>query len=220
MRSLLLATCMLLTPSASATSLGSLCLQPHDVPKGFVRSTSRALTNSVIAREARMSLGLLAHLGRITGYETRFRRNRAYGLYLIQDDVSAFTSIQGAAEYDALRIRAESAARWGSARFRAISGVRVGDHASAWSASPVLSGLRYTDLTIFFRRGRFEASVSAVGYAGTFSAAQVVTLARTIDARLGVRRLSCGAGQMRSEPEPLPAKRPLHTRSPWVPAWS
>lgn len=166
-----------LTPAVSALSI-------DDVPRGFMQTVSRFHPNREVARDYGLTVADLQTRGRVTSFETAFRRQQAAGLLSIDDVVAGWLTTSGA-HWDYLRVLDQithpTTRQIGR---RNLSASTLGDERTAFAFRNANQPANITDYAIVFRRGRYRAFLQLTGLAGTVNDGQVLSLARRIDKRL------------------------------------
>lgn len=185
LRTCVIASYLALELTTQAISPKSLCLQQPDVPKGFIQIGSHWVTNTDLAKLTHLPSSVFAdRFGRISGYETEYRRYPAAGLFHIRDTISQFKSVRGARAFDDANARGARVDTRLGARYESIPAPHVGDHATAFTAKIVYRGYKYREFLIYFEKRTYSVALQVEGGAGTFRLEDVNVLAKKIDSRL------------------------------------
>jgi hypothetical protein len=193
------ATCVVLGVAASdaARAAGGetanpklMVLRLSDLPTGFARVSGHYASNARAVKESSGSTTLaeLQRWGRITGYETEYRRQALVGLVDVRSAASTYQDEQGAAAslHDSYRV-AEASRK---PKFQRLSlGGRIGDEGRLYSTTVKQSGFTVILYAITWRYKSVKAQVIAGGVIGTVAPESAVLLARRqqkrIEAALG-----------------------------------
>lgn len=175
---------LLLAQSSGVQNWLPSCLRVQNVPRGFVETESRSLTNEAFAQLSGFPENKLIRTGRIGGAVTTFRRGKVKGFYYIRDDLSVFHSSEGAHEFYLMRGSSLAGTVWSGWHFGQLRHIGVGNEASEWTARYSQPAAAYEDITVYFRRGRIVVGLDLEGRAGSFTRSTATDLARIIDDRV------------------------------------
>jgi hypothetical protein len=168
---------VLVSPAAFVLTLG-------DVGGTFVQSASAEHSNSQVAATYHLSAAELRRRGRITSYETEFKRQQATGILGIDDVVAAWQTPAGA-RWDFHRVVAQilsSKPRPQGVQSLSVPGLGDQRRAIAFHAPRQPSDL--IDYAFVFVRGRYRAYIQIVAKAGTTGDAEVARFAYIVDRRI------------------------------------
>jgi hypothetical protein len=198
MRVLLTATCLLLATAGCSFDggeddeestfevgqLGSLVLQPKDVPRVFVRFDEGRQRTADQPRD-RSDPG---RFGRERGWKARYRRPgspRTKGPLVIESRADLFESSEGAKnELEASESELAEADTAEGPPWQSIDAPRLGDDSFAMSGMQPAFGGGVRSYLIVWREDNLTASILANGFEGRFTLNEALRLARRQQARI------------------------------------
>jgi hypothetical protein len=159
------------------TSVKTLALRVSDLPAGFTSGGSQYYSAARVVNGTKLTVSTLLGHGWITTYEVRYDRATLKGISLLINDVIAYKTAAGA--------------HWGTAT--SVSGFTsmkrlpvtgLGDESDGFTSTRVIGGQKFTEDIIGFRRGAIDVTFTTAGFQGTYTPAQVISLAKLIDRRI------------------------------------
>lgn len=200
MRVLLAAACLLVIAGCSfdggdeeestfeVGQLGSLVLQPEDVPRVFVRFDEGRQGNAD-QPQGRSDPG---RFGREQGWKARYRRPgslRTQGPLVIESRADLFESSEGAKdELEASEAELAEAESADAPRWQSVEAPRLGDDSFAMNGLQPAFGGGVRSYLIVWREDNLTASILANGFEGRFTLNDALRLARRQQARIAARR--------------------------------
>jgi hypothetical protein len=170
----------LVSPAAFALTL-------TDVGDGFIQLTAAEHTNEQVARSYGLSAKELKQRGRVTSFETEFKRQSSSGLVAI-DDVVASWHTRAGAQWDMKRVKKSVRGAPGISDTRHVAAHGLGTARFAYTFHTARQASNLVDYAVIFQRDRYRVYLQVIGIIGTFGDADVLRLARIIDGR--IRRIT------------------------------
>ena len=187
----LLASAALFASQWSVGQCKALCLQPHDMPKGYTQINSRIVSNRDWAKEVHASLAaVVKQFGRMGGYQTEYKKSLPGAVAHIASDFSQFHASKGATSFYTEAVAGAPHGSIYGGRVKRFPAVHVGHEASAFAADYRYYGVRYRLVIIYLHRGVFAGLISFSGPPGTFTTEQIAADARLTEGRLKKARMS------------------------------
>lgn len=177
-----------LTRTAGVSTPTAFALTLRDVPKDSMQTTARFHPNTDVAAQYGLTTSQLQQRGRVTSYETEFRRQVVSGMLDIDDVVAAWRTAAGA-RWDYGRVVNQlQHPQIREVAVHPLAATEIGDERLALSFRSAKQGANITDYAVVFRRGTYRVYLQVVGVTGTVDTEDVLSLARTIDRRIQAAR--------------------------------
>jgi hypothetical protein len=190
MKSLVLSLCLVLSAQSANGKYKSLGVQLGDLPKGFVVAYSFPLNNAAL-RKIHSKVHSTERVGITGGYAASYN-NKDYrsltpgpGINNVTSEILAFKSAAYGQELTNYYRRGLPHACTLGACWKLLPNPHLGTNSVVASWSPHRA---QTFIQVTFNRGKIYVLLLVGGKYGTFSAAQAIGLARTIDSRIKASR--------------------------------
>jgi hypothetical protein len=161
----------------------SITLQLSDMPVGFTQVTGKVWTNAVSDKASHFAAGTYARHGRVTGYETDFKKSAIAGLIDVGDWVNLYRS-PGAARWSLVGTEANAKRPLKGHAFVPMSVGAIGAEAAGYQWQGKSGNYNFTVYVVLFRQGDYAVKVLGLGVTGTVFPEQVVSLATVIAHRI------------------------------------
>jgi len=172
---------------AAGTNPRAFALRLSDLPAGFTQSAARVLSNAQSEKDNHQAKGTLTKHGRVTGFETDFKRSSLVGMIQVQDVVYEYKSSFGA-QWQMAKAMQNADTPYKGHRLHRMSIGHVGDQGVGYVWTGKSGRYNFTLYTIVFRRGSYSTAVVAIGLTGTFGSEAAIHLALVIDNRIRLFR--------------------------------